>query len=601
MKNKSNIKYAISTIILIMIVMASKCIYAENFDGVKNNEYTQQYKIWYSLSDEEKSKYMQPLAYPIKFDPTYLDNNSSAAMSRVGTTLPSKYNLNDEINITVKNQGTTNECWAFSMISVLESNIAKRTGKISERFSERHMDYATSKTFSDGTNKIAFSREVGSGGNAFVGLGYATNGTGIVKSSDMPFENNENKIKLSSINKTPAVKVNDAKIFTSLYKYKDKATSKTIVYDGASTEYTDEQVTAVRNHIKQYIMKNGALFAFTYANASEYYNNTDILKSTAYYCDSKTAMPDHAVTIVGWDDNYEVTNFNSAHRPNNPGAYIVLNSYGDSIMDGGYYYISYEDALIESSIVGISDSENIEYSNIYQNDFYGYTNEYSLPGQKTIYGANVFTRNTDKVEKLDEVVICVPVSTNIEVYVNPSDDSLETGKLVKASLEKTTITETYNTVKLTNPIELTGDKFAIIVKYNVTEGEASIGMEVNYKTVLGQSTMFDCITASAGESFLSLDSNKWIDLNTVYKDTNICIKGIATTKTASNNQVDNSSNSNQSTNNNQSTNQNSNNDNTIAKINIPNAGAIKFGIIILIVGTTLIISAYKTKKYKIVK
>lgn len=126
-------------------------------------------------------------------------------------------------------------------------------------------------------------------------------------------------------------------------------------------------------------------------------------------------------------------------------------------------------------------------------------------------------------------------------------------------------------------------------------------MEVNYKTVLGQSTMFDCITASAGESFLSLDSNKWIDLNTVYKDTNICIKGIATTKTASNNQVDNSSNSNQSTNNNQSTNQNSNNDNTIAKINIPNAGAIKFGIIILIVGTTLIISAYKTKKYKIVK
>lgn len=134
MKNKSNIKYTISTIILIMIVMASKCIYAENFDGVKNNEYTQQYKIWYSLSDEEKSKYMQPLAYPIKFDPTYLDNNSSAAMSRVGTTLPSKYNLNDEINITVKNQGTTNECWAFSMISVLESNIAKGQEKYQRDF-----------------------------------------------------------------------------------------------------------------------------------------------------------------------------------------------------------------------------------------------------------------------------------------------------------------------------------------------------------------------------------------------------------------------------------------------------------------------------------
>lgn len=592
MKTRNNIKYAISTIVLMILVLASNFVYAKDLNGVDNTECTDQYKIWSSLSDEEKSKYMQPFTYPIKFDPTYL-TGSSAATSRVGASLPSSYNLNDDIKITVKNQGITNECWAFSMVSVLESNIAKRTGRVSERFSERHMDYATSKTFSDGTNKIAFSREVGDGGNAFVALGYATNGTGFVKESDMPFENNEEKEKLSSINKTPAVKVNDAKIFTSLYKYKDTSTSETVVYDGVSTKYSDEEVTAVRNHIKQYIMENGALFAFTYANASEYYNNTDLTKATAYYCDAKTAIPDHAVTIVGWDDNYAVTNFNSAHRPNNPGAYIVLNSYGTSIMDGGYYYISYEDALIESSVVGISDSEDIEYSNIYQNDFYGYTNDYSLSGRKTIYGANIFTRNTDKVENLDEVVICVPVSTNIEVYVNPSDDSLESEKFVKASLEKTKISETYNTIKLTTPIELTGEKFAIVVKYNVTDGNAAIGMEVNYKTVLGVSTMFDCITANAGESFLSLDSDTWVDVNTIYKDTNICIKGLTTIKTTSGNQ-----------NTNQGNNQNTNistDDNTTAKINLPNTGAIKFWVIILIVGATVVFSAYKTRKYKIVK
>lgn len=610
MKIKCNIKYVISIIILMMVVLVSKSVYAENLNGVDTTEYTAQYKIWYSLKEEEKAKYLQPFAYPIKFDPSYLNGNNGAT-AKAKATIPATYNLNGDIDIEVKNQGKTNACWAFSMLTVLESNIAKRTGEMSEEFSERHMEYATAKTFADGVNKIAFSREVGAGGNAFVALGYATNGTGIVKSSDMPFEDNENKLKLSAINKEPVVKVNDAKIFTSLYKYKDPTTSKTVVYDGATTKYSDTEVTAVRNHIKQYIMENGALFAFTYANNPDYYNNSDIFKATAYYCDSKSAIPDHAITIVGWDDTYAVTNFNSNHRPNNPGAYVVLNSYGNTVMDKGYYYISYEDALIESSVVGISDSEKINYDNIYQNDFYGYTNEYSLDNQSVLYAANVFTRNTDKVEKLEEVVVCVPITTNIEVYVNPSDSSLEKGKLVKASLEKSTITETYNTIKLINPIELTGDEFAIVVKYNVPDGEASIGMEVNYKTVLGQSTMFDCITAKAGESFLSLDSNKWIDLNTIYKDTNVCIKGITSIKVGAGNQIEINTNNNQQINNNngnsnnQGTNiqieNNTNSDDTTSKNKIPNAGTIRFGVIVLILVSTLVVSGYKTKKYKMVK
>lgn len=594
MKNK---KCILSGIILLGVLLINNFVYAEDLQGVNPNECTEQYKIWSSLPENEKSNYLEPLAYPIQFDSTYLSDNNGAT-AKAKATIPTSYNLNDKIAIKVKNQGKTNECWAFSMISVLESNIAMRTGKISEKFSERHMDYATSKTFSDGTNKTAFSREVGDGGNAYVGLGYATNGTGIVKDSDMPFENNENKVELSAINKKAAVKVNDAKIFTSLYKYKDATTSKTIVYDGLKTEYTDEQVTAVRNHIKQYIMENGALFTFTYANNAEYYNNTDILKATAYYCDSKTAIPDHAVTIVGWDDNYAVTNFNEAHRPNNPGAYIALNSYGTDIMDNGYYYISYEDALVESSVVGISDSEKIDYDNIYQNDFYGYTIQYQLDSKTTMYGANVFSRNTDKVEELKEVVICVPITTDIEVYVNPNGDSLESSKLVKASLEKSTISETYNTIKLTTPIELTGDKFAIVVKYNVKDQGVAIGVELNYKTVLNQSTMFDCITAKAGESFLSLDANQWTDLNQVYKDTNICIKGITNIKTSSGNKVDNNG---TNTNTNTNGNKNTNVDNTIANVRIPNAGSIRFIVLIMVVVTTLIVSIYKCKKYKIVK
>lgn len=590
MKIKGNIKYFVSTMVLIGILIINGNIYATNMQGVDTKECTEQYKIWSSLSEEEKSKYIEPFAHPIQFDKTYLSENNGPAV-KAKSTLPNKYNLNDEIVIPIKHQGNTNECWAFSMISVLESNITKRTGKVSERFSERHMDYATSQTFTDGKNSIGFSREVGDGGNALIALGYATNGTGFVKNSDMPFENNENKIKLSSINKKASVKINDAKIFTSLYKYKDTTTSKTVVYNGVDTQYTDEEITAVRNHIKQYIMDNGALFTYTYANSKDYYNNEDILKATAYYCDSKTAIPDHAVTIVGWDDDYAVSNFNEKHRPQNPGAYIILNSYGNSVMNNGYYYISYEDSLIESSVVGISDTEDMDYSNIYQNDFYGYTNPYTLNDKETLYGANVFTRNTDKSENLDEVVICVPITTNIEVYVNPNGDSLDKNNLVKASIEKTAISETYNTVKFKTPIELTGNKFAIVIKYNVPSGGVALGLELNYKTVLNKSTMFDCITAKEGESFLSLDANQWMDVNKLYKDTNICIKGITTIKTASGNEVNNNTNSNSIP----------EKDDTVSNTRLPNTGKVKFGIILILLGTIVIVSVYKCRKYKIVK
>ena len=47
--------------------------------------------------------------------------------------------------IRVKDQGTSKSCWTFSTLSVLETNLQKTKGEYSD-FSERHMNYATSKT-----------------------------------------------------------------------------------------------------------------------------------------------------------------------------------------------------------------------------------------------------------------------------------------------------------------------------------------------------------------------------------------------------------------------------------------------------------------------
>ena len=139
---------------------------------------------------------------------------------------------------------------------------------------------------------------------------------------------------------------------------------------------------------------------------------------------ANTYISNHAVLIVGWDDDYSIENFSEGMRPTNKGAWIVKDSHGtnaewsitideyrnilfesnksyyesvgiteasqipdnqisQSIQkngyilenekvriphnDDGYLYVSYEDANIYSSLLGIYKSENsTDYENIYQ-------------------------------------------------------------------------------------------------------------------------------------------------------------------------------------------------------------------------------------------
>ena len=570
---------------------------------------SEDFKNWEELSDEEKNNVIMPIATSTNINE---EEKNSANSFLFGVqnfftkaTIPTKYTLTEDINVPVKHQGTTGECWAFSMTSVLESYLAISEQKaVIPRYSARHMDYATAETFLDGTNPIGYSRELGTGGNSTMALGYLTNGTGAVLEEDMPFEDNEDKIKLSEIqDKDAVIRVTDAKVFPNINKYIDDEGNVTY-RDDSYKEYTAEEVTLIRNDIKQYIMKYGGLAATTVANNRNYYSNPeDPMHSAAYFCDNNFYSIDHAITIVGWDDNYSVDNFNPENKPKNPGAYICLNSYGTESFADGYTYVSYDDVNIEKNLTGIMGTEDIsEDKTIYQNDFYGATAYLNVNPLGAIGMANVFTKESTEDEYIEQIQLAASGNVNVEVYINPSDASLDSSKLQKVDVDSTTLDGTYNTLKLKNPVKITGNKFAVVVKLDASE-QFKIGIECNYadSKLSTSPTMFDNVSANAGESYLSLDSLKsWDDFTTVtlgdngFAESNLCVKAITTkntsgepeqpgnndnTNTNTNTGNDNSGNTNTNTNtgnnNNENTNTNTNtgnnnNENTNTNTNTGN-------------------------------
>ena len=119
MKNKF---LKISLSIVAILIMFGTTNYA-TADVKIEKEKSEVYEKWQALSKEEKEKYIEPL-------PTTLNINDSVKMSVFnkfsrgvgGTNTESKYVL-DLDKLIIKNQKSTNECWAFATTSMIETNV----------------------------------------------------------------------------------------------------------------------------------------------------------------------------------------------------------------------------------------------------------------------------------------------------------------------------------------------------------------------------------------------------------------------------------------------------------------------------------------------
>ncbi len=439
--------------------------------------------------------------------------------------LPSRYSIQDDIDVNIYNQGQTNSCWIYAANSMVETTRTK----------EQQEDFTYGVSYVEENISNVFNMKKEQGGRPDIILSFYTNGYG-------PLTNETKQID---------TQIGDYVLLSTIYKSTDSNGNK-IYNDG---KYTEEQVITIRNKIKQHIKEHGAVVAPMYTNvekgALQYFNESTLEtygNSDAYYCDynfkyegTNDILPDHQITIIGWDDNYSKENFNEAHRPKNDGAYIVLNSWGDKFSDDGIFYISYEDTYIESDVYGISNVDDKDYDNLYQYDENGLVDYISIENIEMEYGANVFTRKTSEPELLTEVSVANKIETQYEIYVNPSSGDLDFDELIKVA--DTDILPTgMHTIEIDKEIILTGDKFAIVVKYKNDSKEnnsSCFGIESTlesvYKYEIFTESPYLKAEINSGESYLyDASAKQWIDLTTIKNNTssnglkdmcNLCIKG----------------------------------------------------------------------------
>ena len=219
-------KILIMFILFVMVtILTIPKVWASNMEEIlKTVEYTEEFKEYLNLPKDEQVKRIIPRIYSIPNIQADSKNPLKVTKRLLKSNLESKYNLKDVIpeNISIKNQKDTNSCWAFASLSSLETNLAlknkvnNKTPKVYD-FSERHMEYATTRKFANNEiNKNSFNRSVGDGGNYLISIPYLTNGIGAINETDMPFENNEDLIDIAKIkNKTVTSQVYDTVEFPS--------------------------------------------------------------------------------------------------------------------------------------------------------------------------------------------------------------------------------------------------------------------------------------------------------------------------------------------------------------------------------------------------
>jgi hypothetical protein len=234
----------------------------------------------------------------------------------------------------------------------------------------------------------------------------------------------------------------------------------------------------------------------------------------------------HAIALVGWNDNYSRSNFN--HTPPGDGAFIVKNSWGTWWGEAGYFYISYYDIRLayEDVVVFYDAIATNTYRKVYQYDPLGKVA--STGYDTTSWGANIFTATgNDIIGAVGFYAEAQNTAYGVYVYKGVTAGQPKTGTLV-TQVSGTSADAGYLTILLPTPVFVAnGTRFSIVIQLTTPGNSFPLAFEYP------QANYSSKATASAGQSYMGWDGTSWEDMTTYYPDANFCAKAYVLMKSLS--------------------------------------------------------------------
>ena len=369
----------------------------------------------------------------------------------------------------IKSQGKRGTCWAITATSALEAAFMPEEDPV---FSADHMSLQN-----------GFVIDISEGGDYRMIMAYLSGWYGPVFEWQDPYGDDETTEGLSAVAHVKEMRI----------------------LEGADRDTFKEM-------IRTYGCVQSSLYMSrrTTSQALDFYN-----EETCAYRYTQKKKADHDILLLGWDDNFPREAFKS--MPEEDGAWICQNTWGEDFGQDGIFYVSYEDAVLCSTgIVYTRVEKPIEGERIVQTDVCGWQGRIGYESEECSF-ANVFEAGTD--ESLNGIgFYSVGAHSDYEIYVvHDFEDS--SSFIFKKTIKRGAVDGMgYFCIDLEEPVPLgDGERFAVIVSIKTEGAKKPVAVEMKKDSYTQK------VTLEGKEGYISPYGGEWVNTEKKFR-ANVCLK-----------------------------------------------------------------------------